>query len=356
MQAIWKGTVSFGLVSIPVKLYSATEERGVSFRQVHEADGGRIRYKRVCSVDGEEVAYRDIAKGYELPDGEMVVLTEEDFSSLPLPSRHTIDVLQFVPADQIDGLYLSKGYYLAAEGAGLKPYVLLRDALERSGRSALVKVALRNRESLAVLRPRDGALLVQTMLWPDELRDAGTFAPGEDVEARDQEVAMAESYIDTLTEDFDPSQFSDNYREALESSSRRRPAGAAIEVEDEPKQAGTVVDLMAALRASVEAAKQKRSGDGAAQSEVGARPAKKAAAKTAAAKAATKSTAKTAGKSTGSSAAKAGGTAKAQRRRPSRRPPKTAKTAKAPAKKAPTKTASAKTAKAASSSRGRKSA
>ena len=260
MQAIWKGTVSFGLVSIPVKLYAATEERGVSFRQVHEADGGRIKYKRVCSIDGEEVPYRDIAKGYELPDGTVIVLTEEDFATLPLPSRHTIEVLQFVPAEQIDGLYLSKGYYLAADPAGIKPYVLLRDALERSGRSALVKVALRNRESLAVLRPREGALLVQTMLWPDELRDAGTFAPNEDVAVRDQEVAMAESYIDTLTEDFDPAQYSDDYRAALEELVNAKAAGHQVEQPEEPAQQGTVVDLMAALRASVEAAKKRRAG------------------------------------------------------------------------------------------------
>jgi DNA end-binding protein Ku len=347
MQAIWKGTVSFGLVSIPVKLYSATEEHGVSFRQVHEADGGRIRYKRVCSVDGEEVAYRDIAKGYELPDGDMVVLTEEDFSTLPLPSRHTIDVMQFVPADQVDGLYLSKGYYLAAEGAGLKPYVLLRDALERSGRTALVKVALRNRESLAVLRPREGALLVQTMLWPDELRDAGTFAPSEDVEVRDQEVAMAESYIDTLTEDFDPTQFSDDYRAALEELVQAKAGGRRIEATEEEAPQGTVVDLMAALRASVEAAKAKREpgnaggsagsgssgggGTASASARSDAKPAKKAAAKSSSA--------------TKKSSAAAGSAKKAPAKKSA---DKTAKAAKAPAKKA--------AAKSAGTSRGRKTA
>ncbi len=263
MAAIWRGSVSFGLVSIPVKLYSATEERGVSFRQVHEADGGRIRYKRVCSVDGEEVPYQDIAKGYELPDGDLIVLSDEDFGALPLPSRHTIEVLQFVPGEQIDGLYLSRGYYLAAEGAGRKPYVLLRDALERSSRVALVKVALRNRESLAVLRPRDGALLVQTMLWPDEIRDAAPFAPGDDVEIRDAEVAMAESYIDTLSDDFDPTAYTDDYRAALEELVQAKAAGREIV---EPTEAGeapdTVVDLMAALRASVEAARSRRAEGG----------------------------------------------------------------------------------------------
>ena len=345
MQAIWKGTVSFGLVSIPVKLYSATEEHGVSFRQVHEADGGRIRYKRVCSVDGEEVAYRDIAKGYELPDGDMVVLTEEDFSTLPLPSRHTIDVMQFVPADQVDGLYLSKGYYLAAEGAGLKPYVLLRDALERSGRTALVKVALRNRESLAVLRPREGALLVQTMLWPDELRDAGTFAPSEDVEVRDQEVAMAESYIDTLTEDFDPTQFSDDYRAALEELVQAKAGGRRIEATEEEAPQGTVVDLMAALRASVEAAKAKREPGAAGSGDSGASRGPTASASAGSeAKAAKKAAAKSSSATKKASAA-AGSAKKAPAKKSA---DKTAKAAKAPAKKA--------AAKSAGTSRGRKTA
>ncbi|WP_130493340.1 non-homologous end joining protein Ku [Motilibacter rhizosphaerae] len=263
MQAIWKGTVSFGLVSIPVRLYAATEEKGISFRQVHDADGGRIRYKRVCSVDGEEVAYRDIVKGYELPDGEMVVLTDDDLGALPLPTKRVIDVLEFVPLDQVDGIYLSKPYFLAAEGPGTKPYVLLRDALEAAGRAALVKVALRNRESLAVLRPKDGALLVQTMLWPDEVRDAGAFAPDEAVEVRDQEVAMAQSYIETLSGDFDPEQFSDDYRVALEELVEAKVSGRAVqEPAEQADTGGTVVDLMAALRASVEAARSRRGDEG----------------------------------------------------------------------------------------------
>ncbi|MDP9398522.1 MAG: Ku protein [Actinomycetota bacterium] len=305
MHAIWKGTVSFGLVSIPVKLYSATEEKGVSFRQVHEADGGRIRYRRVCSVDGEEVAYSDIGKGFELPDGDVVVLSDADFEALPLPTRHTIEVLQFVPAEQIDGLYLAKGYYLSADGAGVKPYLLLRRALERSGRIALVKVALRNRESLAVLRPREDTLLVQTMLWPDEVRDARPFAPSEDVQLRDQEIAMAESYIETLSEDFDPSAYTDDYRTALEELVQAKAGGREVRAADSDAGApSTVVDLMAALRASVEAARQSRSDSGASidESAQAASPtkggkrtaAKKTPAKTAAPAAARKTAAKTA--------------------------------------------------------------
>jgi DNA end-binding protein Ku len=316
MQAIWKGTVSFGLVTIPVRLFAATEERGVSFRQVHREDAGRIRYKRVCEVDGEDVAYRDIAKGYELPDGDMVILDEDDFAGLPLPSKRTIEVLQFVPLEQVDGIYFSRSYYIEADGPGAKPYVLLRDALDRTGRAAVVKVALRNRESLALMRPRDGALLVQTMLWPDEVRESAVFAPSDDVELRDQEIAMAESYIETLSDDFDPSLYHDDYRVALEEVVAAKTSGREIKEPEEPAEAdGTVVDLMAALRASVEAAKAGRGGGeekpaqraakaATPQKEPAKKPAakaparkataRKAPAKTAAKKGTTKSTAKTA--------------------------------------------------------------
>ena len=344
MQAIWKGTVSFGLVSIPVRLYAATEEKGVSFRQVHDADGGRIKYKRVCSVDGEEVAYRDIVKGYELPDGDTLVLTDEDFSALPLATKRVIDVLQFVPMEQVDGIYLSKPYFLAADGPGLKPYVLLRDALEGAGRAALVKVALRNRESLAVLRPKDGALLVQTMLWPDEVRDAAPFAPEEDVAVRDQEIAMARSYIETLSGDFDPSGFTDDYRVALEELVETKVSGRAM---GEPQPAedtgGTVVDLMAALRASVEAAQSKREAATRSQPSEGteAPPAKK----TAARKTTTTKTTATKTARAGAAASKAAAA----------EPPAKKSSAKATAaKKAPVKAAATKKTATASSTEARK--
>ena len=260
MQTIWKGAVSFGLVSIPVRLYAATEERDVSFRQVHRSDGGRIRYKRVCELDGEEVPYRDIAKGYEMPDGEMVLLEKEDFESLPLTSSRVIDVLQFVPLDQLDPLMTARAYYLAADGPGAKPYVLLRDALERTGRAAIVKVALRNREQLAALSTRGDVLVLRTMLWPDEVRDAAGLAPDEGVTVRDQEVAMAESYIETLTGDFRPQDYTDEYRRALEELIQSKARGRPLEAAEVGRAApdGNVVDLMAALRASVEAAKARR--------------------------------------------------------------------------------------------------
>ena len=155
-QSIWKGAISFGLVSIPVRLFSATEEKDISFRQVHREDGGRIRYKRVCSVDGEEVAYADIAKGYELPDGEMIVLDDDDFANLPISSSRSVEVLSFVPAEQIDAVQMGKPYYCDPTGGDVKPYVLLRDSLEKADRVAVVKVALRQRERLAMLRAARG--------------------------------------------------------------------------------------------------------------------------------------------------------------------------------------------------------
>jgi DNA end-binding protein Ku len=292
MRSIWKGSISFGLVTIPVKLYPATQQRDVTFHQVHAADGGRIRYKRVCSVDGEEVPYADIAKGYEMPSGEVVVLTDEDFADLPLRTSRSIDVLEFVPLEQVDPLYFAKSYYLEPDGAGAKPYVLLREALEQSGRVALVKVALRQRESLATLRVRDGVFVLEMMLWPDEIREPDFGFLDEDIEVRQQELKMAESLIESLSGDFAPEQYSDNYREALQTLIEAKVEGREVVQPAEPAEdTGTVVDLMAALRASVDAARQGRETGGSASKEAGAgsggraKPAaKKAAGKKASAK------------------------------------------------------------------------
>ncbi len=316
-QAIWKGTISFGLVTIPVKLYSATEERDISFRQVHEEDGGRIRYRRVCEIDGEEVPYSDIGKGYEMPDGRMVILTNDDFSQLPLPTAKAIEVLEFVPIEQVDPLYFAKAYYLGADGGpGGKPYVLLRDALMKTKQCALVKVAIRTREVLALLREKDGALVLQTMLWPDEVRDSSFATPDDSIEIRKQEVEMAESYISTLKAEFEPHKYHSDYREALERLVEAKAEGVPIpEVEEEDGETADVVDLVAALRASVDAAKQRRAEGGAAKSAAKKPSAKKsassdkaskkpAAKKAPAKKAAKKSTGKTASKSRSKSASK----------------------------------------------------
>ncbi|MEU8245439.1 Ku protein [Nonomuraea sp. NPDC048916] len=262
MRSIWKGAISFGLVTIPVKLFSATEQKDVSFHQVHRDDGGRIRYKRVCTKDGEEVPYSDIAKGYELATGEIVVLTDEDFEGLPLSTSRRIDVLQFAPADQIDPIYFAKSYYLEPDAQGAKPYVLLRNALESSGQVAVVKVALRQRESLATLRVRDGVFVLETMLWPDEIRRPDFEFLDEDIEVRPQELKMAESLIATMEADFDPTAYHDSYREALQQVIEAKVAGKEVMAPAEAEEeGGPAVDLMAALRASVEAAKRERAGE-----------------------------------------------------------------------------------------------
>src|SRR5215218_5040690 len=278
MRAIWKGAVSFGLVSIAVKLYSATEEKDIRFHQVHRTDGGRIKYKRTCSVDGEEVTYDDIAKGYDIGGGEMVILTDEDFTDLPLTTSRAIDVLQFVPADQIDPIMFAKAYYLEPEGQAAKPYVLLRDALNDADRVAIVKIALRQREQLATLRVRDDVLVLNTMLWPDEVRSVDFPFLDEDIETRPAELAMASSLIDSMAGTFKPDEFTDNYRAALQEVIDAKVEGREIVAPEEAEEApAAAVDLMAALKASVERAK-------AARGESAPAPAKKAAAKKAPAK------------------------------------------------------------------------
>ncbi len=343
MRAIWKGAISFGLVSIPVRLYSATEERDVSFHQVHREDGGRIKYKRTCSIDGEEVPYADIAKGYELDTGEIVVLTDEDLADLPLSTAKVVDVLQFVPLEQVDPIYFNKSYYLEPDKAAGKPYVLLRDALEASGMVALVKVAIRSREQLSTLRVRDGVLVLETMLWPDEIRTPDFGFLDEDVSARPQELAMAESLIESMAGDFDPTQYHDEYREALQKVIDAKIAGREV-VEPEPEAAaaggGEVIDLMAALRQSVDAAKRARGEEPAAAEAGGGRSAGGRAAGGAAARKAP---------ATKSAAAKAAPAKKAAKKAPAKatgrgddeaaeKPPaKKAGTRKAAAKKAPAK-------------------
>jgi DNA end-binding protein Ku len=259
MRAIWKGAVSFGLVSIAVRLYSATEEKDIRFHQVHREDGGRIRYKRVCSVDGEEVNYDDIAKGYDIGGGEMVILTDEDFAELPLSTSRSIEVLEFVPAEQVDPILYNKAYYLEPEGQATKPYILLREALTDSDRVAIVKVALRQREQLATLRVREGVLVLNTMLWPDEVRTPDFSFLDEDVSLRPPEVAMAGSLVDSMAGAFDPDEYTDNYREALQEVIDAKVEGREVVAPEEPEAApAAAVDLMAALKASVERAKAAR--------------------------------------------------------------------------------------------------
>ena len=257
MRAIWNGAVSFGLVNVPVRLYAATSNHDIRFHQVHELDGGRIRQKRTCSVCGEEVAYSEIAKGYETDDGQLIMLDDDDLASLPTASGHEIDVVQFVPADEVDALLLDKSYYLEPESKALKPYSLLREALRETDRMALVKVALRQRETLALLRVRGETIVLQTMLWPDEVREADFPVLEGVVELRPQEKAMAQSLVDSLSGDFEVDQFEDEYRKAVaelieykRENGGKRPAPQPAASDD----GDDMTDLLTALRRSVEAA------------------------------------------------------------------------------------------------------
>ncbi|MEZ0579178.1 Ku protein [Nocardioides sp. MH1] len=257
MRAIWKGAVSFGLVSVPVKLYSATESHDVSFRQVHAKDGGRIKYQRVCSIDGEEVPYADIAKGYETEDGEMVVLSDDDLAELPLTSSREIAVEKFVPSEQIDPMLFEKSYYLEPESTGAKPYALLRQALLDADRMAVVTVALRQRTTVAVLRVRGDVIVLQTMMWPDEVREPDfTIETGE---IKDAEVKMAHMLVETLAGDFDADDFEDDYAAAVEAVVKAKVEGGEVKrTPTSTKTGGEVVDLLAALQRSVDAAKTAR--------------------------------------------------------------------------------------------------
>jgi DNA end-binding protein Ku len=282
MRSIWRGAVSFGLVSIGVKLYSATEDKDIRFHQVHATDGGRVKYKRVCSIDGEEVEYGDIAKGYELPDGQVVILTDEDFDQMPLSTRREIEVLEFVDQDEIDPIMFEKTYYLEPDGPAARPYVLLRDALENAGQVAITKIAIRQRESLAALRVRDGILVLHTMRWPDEIRRPDFAFLDEDISVRPQELKMAEALISSMTGDFDPGEFSDDYREAMTALLEAKQSGGEVtQLPEAVDDGAAVVDLMSALRRSVERARGGGSSDDSAEEE--AAPAKKAPAKKAAA-------------------------------------------------------------------------
>lgn len=295
MRAIWKGAVSFGLVNVPVRLYSATENHDVQFRQVHREDGGRIRYRRVCAIDGEEVSYDDIAKGYETEDGQMVVLTDDDLANLPISTSKEIAVDKFVPASEIDPLYLDKSYYLEPDASAVKPYALLRDALLQTERVALVTITIRTRMTIAVLRVRDDVIALQTMLWPDEVR-APEFGVLDDADlsVKPAETAMAQMLVESLSGDYDPEQYTDDYEQAVHEVVEAKLAGGEVKAAPEPQdEGGQVVDLLAALQQSVDRAKAARGEQPSARKATAAKaavkkaPAKKATAKKAPAKKAT---------------------------------------------------------------------
>jgi DNA end-binding protein Ku len=273
-RAMWKGAISFGLVTIPVSVYPATEEKTLRFNQLHDEDGGRIRMKRTCSIDGEEVGYEHIVKGYEYEKDRYVILTDEDFEAIPVESSRAIDIQQFVELEEIDPMQYKKSYYLVPEETGAKAYALLREALNRSGKVGIAKVSFRDKEHLAALRFRDEAFVLETMYWPDEIREADFGGVDVSAKIRPNELEMAQTLIENLTGDWDPAEFKDDYREALLGIVEAKINGEEIEiVEAEPT--AKVVDLMEALKASVAAAKKEPK----AQPEPKKKPAKKTSAK-----------------------------------------------------------------------------
>ncbi|GLP72081.1 non-homologous end joining protein Ku [Streptomyces sp. TUS-ST3] len=258
VRSIWNGAISFGLVSIPIKLVNATESHSISFRQIHTEDGGRIRYRKVCELEDREVTQSEIGKGYEDADGTIIPITDEDLSHLPLPTARTIEIVAFVPGDRIDPLQMDAAYYLQAGGApAAKPYTLLREALKRSNKVAIAKYALRGRERLGMLRVVEDAIALHGLLWPDEVRAPEGVAPDTQVTVSAKELDLADALMDTLGE-IDLEELHDEYREALEEVVAAKAAGEAPPQAPEQAPSGKVLDLMAALEKSVREAKESR--------------------------------------------------------------------------------------------------
>ncbi|WP_435746021.1 Ku protein [Microbacterium sp. PMB16] len=267
MRTIWKGALTFGLVNVPVKVYSATEDHDVPLHQVHEKDGGRIRYQRTCEVCGETVAYADIDRAY-VEEGQTVVLTKDDLAALPSEKSREIDVVEFVPSDQVDLLTLDKPYYLEPDSKSPKAYVLLRKTLEQTERTAIVRFTLRQKTRLAALRVRGKVLVLQTLLWADEVREAEFPALDEDVRISKKELEMSASLVDSYSTDFDPEGFVDEYQKELRTLiDAKIEAGEGFEITDAFGEAdadakgGEVIDLMEALRESVARSKEKRASE-----------------------------------------------------------------------------------------------
>lgn len=295
MRAVWKGAVTFGLVNVPVKLYSATEDHDVSLHQVHDKDGGRIRYQRKCEICGEVVPYQHIDKAYD--DGDRtVVITDDDLKSLPAERSREIEVVEFVPTEQIDPIMFDRSYYLEPDSASNKAYVLLREALESTERTAVVRMALRQKTRLAALRVHGDVLMVQTLLWSDEVRAAKFPALDEPAKITTKELDLSKQLIESLSSDFEPEEFVDEYQQELRTLIQAKlEQGDALDTaatfgEQPEEEGGEVIDLMEALRQSIAA---KRGGADAAAEPAAKKPAdKKPAARKTAAKAGTKASAK----------------------------------------------------------------
>ena len=257
MRSIWKGAISFGMVTIPVKLYTATESKDVRFRMLCKKHEAPIEEKRFCTEGGEELAYQELVRGHEVGKGEFVVLEPEEIDAAKPDSSTTIDIGDFVEASEIDPVYFEKSYFLEPTDVGAKPFSLLKRALEETERVALARVTIRTRERLATLRTYDGTLMLETMFWPDEIRSTGALdlPEGDEAKVRAKELDMARSLVESLAEKFRPESYSDEYRTALEQLIEQKMSGEkrnARRRKAEPK----VVDLMEALQASVAAAKE----------------------------------------------------------------------------------------------------
>jgi DNA end-binding protein Ku len=261
MRALWKGAITFGLITIPVRLYSAVQEKGLKFHMLHDEDAGRIKYKRECAKCGKEVSWDDIVKGYEYSKDHYVTFTEDELDTLDIDSIHAIDVVSFVPLESIDPIYFNKTYYVAPEPSGIKAYKLLAEALGAEGQVGIAKVALREKEQLATVRLKGDVFVLETMHWPDEIREPEFEELDKKVSVRDAEVKMARQLVQQLSSDFEPEEFHDEYRAALEALVEKKVEGEEITVSAAPTEEPTkVVDLMEALKASVaEAKKNKKS-------------------------------------------------------------------------------------------------
>jgi DNA end-binding protein Ku len=259
-RSLWSGAITFGLISIPVKLYSSVQEKSLKFHLLHGEDGGRIKYKRVCDICGKEVGWDDIIKGYEYSKDHYVTFDDDELAALDVDSIRAIDVVSFVDLEEIDPIYFNKTYYVIPDAPGLKAYKLLAQALEAEREVGIAKVALRDKEHLATIRLKDGVFVLETMYWPDEIREPEFAELNKRVDVRDAEVKMARQLIQQLTAEFDPDEFHDEYREKLEQLVDQKQQGQEITVAPEPETEPTkVVDLMEALKASVaEAKKQKK--------------------------------------------------------------------------------------------------
>ena len=255
MAGIWNGVIAFGLVSIPVKLHAATGSHDISLHQYHSDDAGRIRYQKICEIDDKPVDAEEIVRGIETAEGEVVLLDDDDLEDLPVSTSKTIEVLEFVPVEQIDPIHYEKTYYAEPAKAAAKPYLLLREALVSKEKIAIVKVTMRRRESLAALRPRDEVLVLHTMLWPDEIRQPEIS--GLAGEAGKQELEMAGTLIDAMSKDFDPEVYSDAYQEALWERIEAKKRGRTTKAGKAKAQPmAKVINLMDALEKSVEQSKE----------------------------------------------------------------------------------------------------